>query len=67
MDYAKDQGGKPIEDIEDILDVNDDKGRVLRGGSFNHTALFVRSAHRNLNAPAVRNNIVGFRPARTFR
>jgi hypothetical protein len=39
---------------------------VLRGGSFNNQASNVRSANRNNNAPANRNNNFGFRPASTL-
>jgi formylglycine-generating enzyme required for sulfatase activity len=41
--------------------------RVLRGGSFGIHSGFVRSADRFAAAPANRYNLVGFRPARTFR
>ncbi|MBW9267393.1 MAG: SUMF1/EgtB/PvdO family nonheme iron enzyme [Candidatus Thiodiazotropha sp. (ex. Lucinisca nassula)] len=37
--------------------------RVLRGGSWNNKPQNVRSANRNRNAPANRNNNVGFRLA----
>ena len=40
--------------------------RVLRGGSFNNQASNVRSAYRNNNVPANRNNNNGFRPASTL-
>jgi formylglycine-generating enzyme required for sulfatase activity len=66
-DYAQAQGGKPTEDIEDILDAKDGESRVLRGGSFVDIPLFVRSAVRTDNGPAYRGNLLGFRPARTFR
>jgi hypothetical protein len=49
---------------EDIRDTN---SRVLRGGSFNNHASYVRSAYRGDNVPTDRNYLVGFRAARTFR
>jgi formylglycine-generating enzyme required for sulfatase activity len=61
------------EDFEGIKDsqredkVDDNSARSLRGGAFNLHPLFVRSAGRHGNAPAVRFFNGGFRPARTFR
>jgi serine/threonine protein kinase/formylglycine-generating enzyme required for sulfatase activity len=66
-DYAIDQDGKPIKDIEDILDVNNDEGRVSRGGCFLYSALNLRSARRSFDAPASRSSFSGFRPAKTYR
>lgn len=40
--------------------------RVLRGGSFAYPSSTVRSANRNFNPPAGRNNSWGFRVARTL-
>lgn len=37
--------------------------RVNRGGSWNNTAQNCRSAYRNNNTPANRNNNIGFRLA----
>jgi hypothetical protein len=39
----------------------------LRGGAFNNDPLNVRSANRNRNEPANRNDNNGFRPASTLR
>ena len=36
-----------------------------RGGSFNNPAVNARSANRNNNAPTIRNNNLGLRPAKT--
>jgi formylglycine-generating enzyme required for sulfatase activity len=58
--YA-DKGNKDIEDVK-----NSDS-RVLRGGSFNYTALGVRSAFRIRKEPALRTSPYGFRVARTYR
>jgi formylglycine-generating enzyme required for sulfatase activity len=66
QDYPKSQGA-PLEDKEDILDIKDQYSRVLRGGSFDDQASYVRCASRYRNVPTNRGNDVGFRPARTFR
>ncbi|MBF0452066.1 MAG: SUMF1/EgtB/PvdO family nonheme iron enzyme [Candidatus Magnetomorum sp.] len=39
------------------------KGRLLRGGSWNNKARNCRSANRNRNRPDKRNNNLGFRLA----
>ncbi|MCI5144239.1 MAG: hypothetical protein D3923_01630 [Candidatus Electrothrix sp. AR3] len=41
--------------------------RVLRGGSWNNAPINVRSANRNRNEPANRNDNVGFRLASTMQ
>ncbi len=38
-------------------------GRVVRGGSWNNSASFIRSANRSSEKPESRLNILGFRPA----
>ena len=38
---------------------------VLRGGGWNNNALNVRAPNRNRNAPANRNDNIGFRCAKT--
>jgi formylglycine-generating enzyme required for sulfatase activity len=68
--------GEPIEDKEDFLIINPSANRlingdsfgvrVMRGGSFGVRAVNVRSARRNGSAPAIRDDNLGFRPARTF-
>ena len=40
---------------------------ILRGGSFYYDASSLRSANRNWNSPALRENTFGFRVARTLR
>jgi formylglycine-generating enzyme required for sulfatase activity len=52
---------------EDINIINDRYSRLLRGGAFNDHAGYVRSADRAHHGPASRNDLIGFRPARTFR
>jgi formylglycine-generating enzyme required for sulfatase activity len=65
-DYITGKEGDVVEDREDELVIASTRGRVLRGGSFNIRASYVRSANRNINVPAYRNYLSGFRPARTF-
>ncbi len=58
---------RPIDDVEDILDVVSTDKRVLRGGSFLYAAGTVRSADRiGPQPPSYWSFTVGFRPARTF-
>jgi eukaryotic-like serine/threonine-protein kinase len=54
------------DDPEDGLVVSSAVGRVLRGGSFDAQASYVRSASRISNVPAFRAYDFGFRPARTL-
>jgi serine/threonine protein kinase/formylglycine-generating enzyme required for sulfatase activity len=68
--YAAGRLGRAREDEgrkEDIKGIKDDQNRVLRGGAFTDPAVHVRSAPRYWIAPAIRTNVAGFRPARTFR
>jgi formylglycine-generating enzyme required for sulfatase activity len=60
------EGGEIIDDKEDSVIILSEKDRVVRGGSFVYLASSVRCAYRNRYAPAIRNLIVGFRPARTL-
>jgi formylglycine-generating enzyme required for sulfatase activity/tRNA A-37 threonylcarbamoyl transferase component Bud32 len=61
------KGDEAIEDTEDILSIDPNKSRVLRGGSFNSPASNLRCGNRNRNVPTYRSHNVGLRPARTFR
>jgi formylglycine-generating enzyme required for sulfatase activity len=65
-DYPAAKEGERIDDNEGGLIINSAVGRVLRGGSFLSLAVSVRSANRFWMVPSLRNNDVGFRPARTF-
>ncbi|MBI1914152.1 MAG: formylglycine-generating enzyme family protein, partial [Planctomycetes bacterium] len=66
-DYLEGEGAKVYDDIEDILSINTQEDRLLRGGSFILQASLLRSANRSRYGPAVRVINVGLRPARTFR
>jgi formylglycine-generating enzyme required for sulfatase activity len=65
-DYAVSKGGKALEDEEDRLQIVSTINRVLRGGSIDSPASYVRCANRSGNVPPSRSALVGFRPARTF-
>jgi formylglycine-generating enzyme required for sulfatase activity len=65
--YPTVKDGEAIEDKEDTYSINTQNSRVLRGGSFYYPASSVRSAYRNVVVPAVRIDLYGFRPARTYR
>jgi formylglycine-generating enzyme required for sulfatase activity len=62
------QGGeeKTVGDVEDLLSINPQDPRALRGGSFFGRPRTFRSANRDGDVPARRDDDVGFRPARTF-
>jgi len=60
------QGAEAAEDKEDGLEIVATTSRVLRGGSFNSLASFVRSASRFNDVPTVRGDGLGFRLARTL-
>jgi formylglycine-generating enzyme required for sulfatase activity len=64
--YPATKGGEINEDLEDLLSISVEKGRVFRGGSFSSIAAQCRSAIRVSGLPRVRSYIYGFRPARTF-
>jgi serine/threonine protein kinase/formylglycine-generating enzyme required for sulfatase activity len=57
--------GRPVEDRTDQAGF-DAYHRVLRGGSFQHQAPYVRSAYRNRDQPEYRGPNIGFRLARTL-
>jgi eukaryotic-like serine/threonine-protein kinase len=60
------QGKEATDDKEDELVIVGTLGRMLRGGSFLHSAVYVRSAFRDSYLPSLRVDNVGVRPARTL-
>jgi formylglycine-generating enzyme required for sulfatase activity len=64
--YPRVEKQEAMDDTEDVLSINNQESRVLRGGSFYYRASTVRSAIRFPNVPANRDDGFGFRPARTF-
>ena len=52
---------------KDNVDVKNNQGHVLRGGSFDFIAGTTRSAERHYSGPAYRDKYAGFRVARTYR
>ncbi len=66
LDYPVADGDKIADDKEDILTIDKEDRRALRGGSFNDKPLDVRSAYRDGIVPTNRNADNGFRIARTF-
>jgi formylglycine-generating enzyme required for sulfatase activity len=61
------RGDEVYDDKEDILSIDINKGRVLRGGSFLYQASYLRCGGRDGVVPSIRIVYVGLRPARTFR
>jgi formylglycine-generating enzyme required for sulfatase activity len=64
--YSQGKGEEPEDDKEDILSINNQNSRVLRGGSFSGRASNARSANRLDIVPSLRSIDSGFRAARTF-
>jgi formylglycine-generating enzyme required for sulfatase activity len=58
---------QPVLDVEQTTPIDDQTNRVMRGGSFDLGAAFIRSAIRHQELPSRRANTVGFRIARTVR
>ena len=58
--------GMASRDTEDLVVVSDHGRRVLRGGMYTIQAHQERSAYRTHAEPDTRNNVVGFRLARTY-
>jgi formylglycine-generating enzyme required for sulfatase activity len=61
--YAPD--ATALESQDQLQDPRDNEGRVLRGGSL-YRVLSLRSADRDKEQPANRDNYIGFRVARTI-
>ena len=66
MAYPRPSGDAPIDDVEDVLTINLQESRVLRGGSFIDLPWVVRSSIRYRFAPSNRVDAIGFRPSRTL-
>jgi serine/threonine protein kinase/formylglycine-generating enzyme required for sulfatase activity len=64
--FAPAPGGKAATENRDVNVLNDQQGRVLRGGSFYDRPGLLRSDARYSNQPAYRVNNYGFRVARTL-
>ena len=61
------QDGKATEDEQDDSVLSDKEGRLMRGGGFGLPSWALRSAFRSAVPPGYRDNVDGFRLARTFR
>jgi formylglycine-generating enzyme required for sulfatase activity len=64
--YRPDHNGKLTDGINIALVLDDANPRLLRGGSFHHQPVYVRSALRDRLQPSIRNINLGFRPSRTY-
>jgi formylglycine-generating enzyme required for sulfatase activity len=60
------QAKKASDDREDGLVIVSTESRLLRGGSFLHNPVYVRSAFRDSYGPSHRVGNIGIRPARTL-
>lgn len=59
-------GENAIEDLDDRFVVDDNGGRMLRGGGYASRATSGRSGYRRAYLPTERHPFIGFRPARTI-
>ncbi|HUS40837.1 MAG TPA: SUMF1/EgtB/PvdO family nonheme iron enzyme, partial [Pirellulales bacterium] len=59
-------GSEEADDTADEAAVDNSAGRVLRGGSFDFQAQYLRAAYRVNDRPGDRDNNNGFRVARTY-
>jgi serine/threonine protein kinase/formylglycine-generating enzyme required for sulfatase activity/energy-coupling factor transporter ATP-binding protein EcfA2 len=64
--YAPSDGAKALSDSDETHPFDPQGRRVLRGGSFDDQASYLRSAYRNTNVPTFRFHSYGFRIARTI-
>jgi formylglycine-generating enzyme required for sulfatase activity len=68
LKYLETRPEDTVEDKEDdVLIIDSEKSRVLRGGAFLVHPSLVRSAFRYNSPPVVVTLPIGVRPARTFR
>lgn len=65
-DYEPADGINALVDADQESTVRPQERRILRGGSFDDQASYLRSAYRNTNVPAFRFHSYGFRVARTI-
>jgi formylglycine-generating enzyme required for sulfatase activity len=65
--YPQSRQGEAINDVEDIVTIDLQENRMLRGGSFLAPAPSVRSAYRYGYQPNRHDLVIGFRLARTLR
>ncbi|HND50891.1 MAG TPA: SUMF1/EgtB/PvdO family nonheme iron enzyme [Pirellulaceae bacterium] len=54
------------DDVEESGEVLDRQARALRGGAYSFRSRDLRCAYRSVNAPEIRNDLIGFRVARTL-
>ncbi len=66
LPYRWSAPGEAFEDKEDMLQIDNNTRRLLRGGSFLQPASIVRSAYRNMLPPSSSTDGAGFRLARTY-
>jgi hypothetical protein len=66
LPYPKAKGDEVTVDKEDILTIDPQKNRAMRGGAFSGRASHLRSATHGGDYPTRRNLAVGFRLARTI-
>ena len=59
------RGDYPSGSVTDPAGPSSGSARVIRGGSWNDFARYCRSAFRNVIAPGIRDDVIGFRLART--
>ena len=66
MDYPQAKDGAPSDDVEDVLSIDNQEKRVLRGAAYDVTPCYLRCAARHDYLPSYHVNTAGFRVARTF-
>ena len=59
------RGDYPSGSVTDPAGHSSGSARVFRGGSWYDFARYCRSAFRNVIAPGIRDDVIGFRLART--
>ena len=64
--YTHFAAAEDVEDIRDLLGIDSQKNRVLRGCTFDDPPSQLRSAFRGGNRPNINDSYFGFRPAQDF-